>query len=137
MAPISIFSVCFWTHTLFLHLSHFLVPRWTVSVLCRRNLYIWAGVFLAQINHCWHFFQNVLQFFKVKQNTTCPHLFLKIFVDFLTSTLLHDALVKSTTKIFSNFVAISEKSNYNWNICQRVTINCWVDPSSNLSNHSD
>ena len=27
----------------------------------------------------------------------------------------HDALVKSTTKIFSNFVAFSEKPNFTWN----------------------
>ena len=46
------------------------------------------------------------------------HIFLKkIFVDFLTSTYAvarteHDALVKSSTKIFSNFVAFSENPNF-------------------------
>ena len=50
-------------------------------------------------------------------NTTWPHLFWKIFVDFLTSIYAvacteHDALVKSKTKIFSNFVAFSENPNF-------------------------
>ena len=52
----------------------------------------------------------------------------KIFVDFLTSTLLcaplvcteHNALVKSTTKIFSKFVAFSENPNFNWSKLENV-----------------
>ena len=50
---------------------------------------------------------------------TCPNLFLKIFVDFLTSKYAvarteHDNLVKSMPKIFSNFVAFSENPNFKW-----------------------
>ena len=41
-------------------------------------------------------------------NTSWPHLFWKIFVDFLTSTE-HDALVKSTTKIFFKFCDLLRK----------------------------
>ena len=49
-------------------------------------------------------------------NTTWPHLFWKIFVDFLTSTLMHRQntmlLSKERRRFFSNFVAFSENSNF-------------------------
>jgi len=49
-------------------------------------------------------------------NTTCPHLFLKIFVNFLTSMLLcaqnTTLLSKVQRRFFSNFVAFSENPNF-------------------------
>ena len=49
-------------------------------------------------------------------NTTCPHLFLKIFVDFLTSTLLRTQnttlLSKVRRRFFLNFVGFSENPNF-------------------------
>ena len=47
---------------------------------------------------------------------TCPHFFLnlrRLFDKYAVSHTEHDALVKSTTKIFSNFVAFSENPNFN------------------------
>ena len=54
-------------------------------------------------------------------NTTCPHLFWKIFIDFLTSTLLREQNTTLWSKVwrifFSNFVAFSENPNFDrfWN----------------------
>ena len=49
-------------------------------------------------------------------NTTWPHLFWKIFVNFLTSTLLRvqntTLLSKVRRRFFSNFVAFSENPNF-------------------------
>ena len=49
-------------------------------------------------------------------NTTCPHLFLKIFVNFLTSLLLRAQNTMLLSKVrqifFSNFVAFSENPNF-------------------------
>ena len=49
-------------------------------------------------------------------NTTCPHFKKKnlrrLFDKYAVVRTEHDALVKSTTKIFSNFVAFSENPNF-------------------------
>ena len=60
-------------------------------------------------------------------NTTWPHLFWKslhqLFDKYTAARTEHDALVKSSTKIFSNFVAFSE--NPNFTTIQRE-LNCLV-----------
>ena len=74
-------------------------------------------------------------------NTTCPHLFLKIFIDFLTSTLLREQNTTLLSKVrrifFSNFVAFSENPNFKmFNIGWKKNPWCWLLKGSFVLDHA-